>query len=86
MARNAFEEFATEGTYADGGTVKREQELQYNVFVQQKWTPYLMMVTLFNSVSGMNDFAEEATYRLTGSVELEGAENLSLSTMLAPKR
>jgi hypothetical protein len=71
-------------TYGDGGTIKREQELQYNVFVQQKWTPYLMMVTLFNSVSGMNDFAEEATYRLTGSVELEGAENLSLSTMLAP--
>jgi hypothetical protein len=64
-------------TYGDGGTIKREQELQYNVFVQQKWTPYLMMVTLFNSVSGMNDFAEEATYRLTGSVELEGAENLA---------
>jgi hypothetical protein len=71
-------------TYADGGAVKREQELQYNVFVQQKWTPYLMMVTLFNSISGTNDFAEEATYRLTGSVELEGAENMSLSTMLAP--
>jgi hypothetical protein len=71
-------------TYGEGGAVRREQELQYNVFVQQKWTPYLMMVTLFNSISGTNEFAEEATYRLTGSVELEGAENMSLSTMLAP--
>ena len=43
-----------------------------------------MMVTLFNSVSGMNDFAEESTYRLTGEIELDGQPNISLSTMLAP--
>ena len=54
------------------------------MFVHQKWTPYLMMVTLFNSVSGMNEFTEEATYRLSGEVELDGQPNVSLSTMLAP--
>jgi len=54
------------------------------VFVQQKWTPYLMMLTVFNSISGLNDFAEEATYRMSGNVELDGQEKLSLSTMLAP--
>ena len=54
------------------------------MFVHQKWTPYLMMVTLFNSVSGMNDFAEEATYRFSGEIELDGQPNISLSTMLAP--
>jgi hypothetical protein len=43
-----------------------------------------MMMTLFNSISGMNDFAEEATYRLSGEVELDGQPNISLSTMLAP--
>jgi hypothetical protein len=32
----------------------------------------------------MNDFAEEATYRLSGEVELDGQPNISLSTMLAP--
>jgi hypothetical protein len=62
----------------------KEKDLKFNVFVHQKWTPYLMMVTLFNSVSGMNDFAEEATYRLTGQIELDGQPNISLSTMLAP--
>ncbi len=36
--------------------VRNEKDLHFNVFVQQKWTPYLMMVTLFNSISGLNDF------------------------------
>jgi hypothetical protein len=71
-------------SFGDGNKVKSEKSLHFNVFVQQKWTPYLMMVTLFNSVSGMNDFAEDATYRLSGQVELEGQSNLSLNTMLAP--
>ncbi|MDZ4798662.1 MAG: hypothetical protein SGI92_10905 [Bryobacteraceae bacterium] len=71
-------------TFGDGDKVKREKELHFNVFVEQKWTPYLMMATLFNSISGFNDFAEEATYRLSGDIELEGMSNISLNTMLAP--
>ena len=43
-----------------------------------------MMVTLFNSISGVNDFAEEATYRLTGTSNWKGSIDFSLSTMLAP--
>jgi hypothetical protein len=43
-----------------------------------------MMLTLFNSVSSLNDFAEEATYRLSGDIELEDHQKLSLTTMLAP--
>jgi hypothetical protein len=42
-----------------------------------------MMVTLFNTVSGVNEFREEATYRLTGHVEMDGEPNLSLTTMQA---
>jgi hypothetical protein len=71
-------------SYTDGNAILKEKDLKFNVFVHQKWTPYLMMVTLFNSVSGMNDFAEEATYRLTGEIELDGQPNVSMSTMLAP--
>ena len=71
-------------TFGDNNQVKGEKDLKFNVFVEQKWTPYLMMATLFNSVSGMNDFAEESTYRLTGDIELEGQPNISLTTMLAP--
>jgi hypothetical protein len=42
-----------------------------------------MMATLFNSLSGVNEFAEESTYRLSGDIELDGQPNISLNTMLA---
>jgi hypothetical protein len=42
-----------------------------------------MMLTLFNSISSLNEFADETTYRLTGKVALDGQPGLSLSTMLA---
>ena len=57
-----------------------EKDFHFNVFQHQKWTPYLMMMTLFNSLSGDNEFKDEATYRLSGTVEMEG-RNLSLNTM-----
>ena len=67
----------------ESNAVQNEKDFHFNVFVQQKWTPYLMMLTLFNSISGLNEFTEEATYRLTGKVELDGDSNISLSTMQA---
>jgi hypothetical protein len=69
-------------TGAAGG-VSREKDFRFHVFVQQKWTPYLMMITLFNSISGLNESMDEATYRLSGSVELKGQGRISLSTMQA---
>jgi hypothetical protein len=71
-------------SYTDGNAILKEKDLHFNVFVHQKWTPYLMMVTLFNSIEGLNDFADESTYRLSGEVELDGHPNLSLTTMFAP--
>jgi len=70
-------------SFGDNNAIRREKELRFNVFVQQKWTPYLMMLTLFNSLSELNDFAEETTYRMSGKVELDGQPGLSISTMLA---
>jgi hypothetical protein len=60
-----------------------EKNFHFNVFVHQKWTPYLMMLTLYNSLSQLNEFADEATYRLNGKVELSGQPSISLSTMAA---
>ena len=63
--------------------VRGEKDYHFSVFVHQKWTPYLMMLTLFNSLSQMNEFADEATYRLSGKVALNGQSNISLYTMQA---
>jgi hypothetical protein len=70
-------------SFDDTNAIRKEKDLRFSVFVQQKWTPYLMMLTLFNSISGLNDFAEETTYRLRGKVELDGQPGFSIATMLA---
>jgi hypothetical protein len=71
-------------SFDESNAVRTEKDLKFSVFVQQKWTPYLMMVTLFNAVSSLNEFADEATYRLSGQVQLDGEPNINLTTMLAP--
>ena len=70
-------------SFGENNRVRGEKDFKFNVFVQQKWTPYLMMVTLFNSISGLNESMDEATYRLTGQVEMSGQGNISLNTMQA---
>lgn len=63
--------------------VQKEKDFHLNVFVHQKWTPYLMMLTLYNSLSQLNEFADEATYRMKGDVFMNGMPNIALSTMTA---
>lgn len=71
-------------SFGEGEHVIKERELHFDVFVQQKWTPFLMMLTLFNGLQGLNEFADDVTYRMSGDVEMEGAPKLTLSTMAAP--
>ena len=70
-------------SFGENNVLRSQKDTRFNVFVQQKWTPYLMMLTLFNSLSQLNEFTDEATYRLTADVELSGGPSLSLSTMQA---
>ncbi len=71
-------------SYDPENVVRKTQDFHFNVFVDQKWTPYLMMATLFNSLSNLNDFSEEATYRLHGELDVEGQHRIELTTMQAP--
>jgi len=66
------------------GDVRKEKDLNFNVFVHQKWTPFLMSATLSNSLQQMNEYADETTFRMTGDVMMDGTPNIHLSTMLAP--
>jgi hypothetical protein len=69
---------------AESGAALRSKELNFHVMEQQKFTPQLMMLGLFNAVSGMNEFADNTTYRLSGNVQLANGQQLNLQTMLAP--
>jgi len=70
-------------SFGENNTIRSQKDFHFNIFVQQKWTPYLMMLTLFNSISGLNEYMDEATYRLSGEVDLKSGPPLSLSTMQA---
>jgi hypothetical protein len=71
-------------SYNPDSTIRKSQDFHYNVFVNQKWTPYLMMATLFNTLSNLNDFSDDETYRLHGEVQVDGQHRIELSTMQAP--
>jgi hypothetical protein len=64
--------------------VMKEKDFNFTVFVHQKWTPFLMMLTLFNSLQQINEYADEMTYRMSGDVTLDGTPGIHVSTMLAP--
>jgi hypothetical protein len=65
-------------------SIHKTRDFHFNVFVDHKWTPYLMMATLFNSLSNLNDFSEEATYRLHGQLQVAGQLPINITTMQAP--
>ncbi len=61
------------------GGSPRDTKLRYNVFVHPKWTPYLMLLTMFNSLQDLNDgTSDEATYSMTGKIEFEGLDPLEV--------
>ena len=68
-------------SFADSQVVRAEKRFRFQVFQNQKWTPQLMMFTLYNSMFGLNDFADESTFRLNGDIQLDGPHKISLSTM-----
>ena len=66
----------------EGDSVRAEKTYRFNVFQQQKWTPQLMAMTLLNSINGINELVDEATYRLSATVNFaDGKNRLTLNTM-----
>ena len=68
-------------TLGNNMEVVKERDLHFDVFVHQKWTPLLMSMTLSNSLSQVNEYADEMTYRMSGKVDLLGGGKVNLATM-----
>ena len=47
-------------------------------------TPVALMVTVFNALHGVNEFGEEITYRLAGSIGVKGFPEVTMKNMFAP--
>src|SRR5215471_18809447 len=63
--------------------VVKEKNMNFGIFVHQKWTPYLMMLTLATTLQQINEYADDITYRMSGNVDVDGAGSVKFSTMLA---
>jgi hypothetical protein len=68
----------------ESGQPRSARTLRYEVFVDQKWTPVLMLLTVYNSITSSNEFSENTTYKVSGEIALEGGRRLPLSTLVAP--
>jgi hypothetical protein len=60
------------------------KQFHYEVLNNPKLTPVALMVTVYNALHGVNEFGEEITYRLTGSIGVKGFPEVTMRNMYAP--
>ncbi len=60
------------------------KQFHYEVLNNPKLTPVALMVTVFNALHGVNEFGEEITYRLAGSIGVKGFPEVTMKNMFAP--
>src|SRR6201997_790921 len=61
-----------------------EKQFHYEVLNNPKLTPVALMVTVFNALHGVNEYGEEITYRLSGSIGVKGFPEVALKNMFVP--
>jgi hypothetical protein len=62
----------------------KTKQFHFEVLNNAKITPMAMMVTVFSSLQGTNEYGENTTYRLTGNIAVQGYPKLNVSNMYAP--
>jgi hypothetical protein len=60
------------------------REYHYEVLNNARLSPIAMMVTVFNTLHGTNEYGDEITYRMNGRLSVNGYPDVTLSNMFAP--
>jgi hypothetical protein len=60
------------------------KQFHYQVLNNAKLTPVAVMATVFNSLRGVNEYGEEITYRMQGTIRVQGYPDVTLQNMFAP--
>src|SRR5580658_7319137 len=68
-------------TIRGGAGVK---EFHYEVLNNAQLSPVAIMATVFNALHGVNEYGEEITYTLNGSINVKGFPEVSLKNMFVP--
>ena len=63
---------------------KQKKEFHYEVLNNPRLSPVAIMATVFNALHGVNEYGEEITYRLNGTIDVKGFPEVALKNMFAP--
>ena len=63
---------------------RRAKEFHYEVLNNPRLSPVAIMATVFNALHGVNEYGEEITYRLNGSINVKGFPEVGLRNMFVP--
>ena len=63
---------------------KQKKEFHYEVLNNPRLSPVAIMATVFNALHGVNEYGEEITYRLNGTINVKGFPEVALKNMFAP--
>ena len=66
----------------NGGAATKE--FHYEVLNNARLSPVAIMATVFNALHGVNEYGEEITYRVNGSINVKGFPEVSLHNMFSP--
>jgi hypothetical protein len=69
---------------ANGGGAAQKKEFHYEVLNNPRLSPVAIMATVFNALHGVNEYGEEITYRLNGTIDVKGFPEVALKNMFAP--
>jgi hypothetical protein len=60
------------------------KEFHYEVLNNARLSPVAIMATVFNALHGVNEYGEEISYRLNGSINVNGFPEVQLKNMFSP--
>jgi hypothetical protein len=64
--------------------VPHPKQFHYEVLNNAKLTPVAIMATVYSALQGINEYGEDTTYRMNGSISVNGYPAVSLQNMFAP--
>jgi hypothetical protein len=68
----------------NGAAGTQKKEFHYEVLNNPRLSPVAIMATVFNALHGVNEYGEEITYRLSGTIKVKGFPEVALKNMFAP--
>jgi len=61
-----------------------DKQFHYEVLNNPRLSPVAIMATVFSALHGVNEYGEEITYRLSGSIGVQGFPEVALKNMFTP--